>query len=137
MNSENNSRWNKGDTQKHLFADVFKISFLKNFSTFTRKYLCWSLFLIKVQAFRAATLLLRYCKHTCFPVSIAKFLRTALLQTSGACFWVQQPIEGVPRNTLFKIPRTTCCAIKLCRYEGLCPAAKTEIHGGCFPRNWA
>ena len=27
----------------------FKIGALKNFATFTRKYLCWSLFLIKFQ----------------------------------------------------------------------------------------
>ena len=30
----------------------FKISVLKNFAIFTRKHLCWSLFLIKLRAFR-------------------------------------------------------------------------------------
>ena len=30
----------------------FKISALKNFADFIRKHLCWSLFLIKLQAFR-------------------------------------------------------------------------------------
>ena len=43
----------------------FKIGVLKNFAMFTGKHLCWSLFLIKMQAFR------------CFPVNIAKLLRAA------------------------------------------------------------
>ena len=44
----------------------FKIGALKNFEIFTGKHFCWwSLFLIKLQAFR------------CFPVNIAKFLRAA------------------------------------------------------------
>ena len=34
-----------------------KISALKNFANFTWKHLCWSFFLIKLQAFKAATLL--------------------------------------------------------------------------------
>ena len=32
---------------------------LKNFANFTGKYLCWSLFLINLQALRSATLLKR------------------------------------------------------------------------------
>ena len=43
----------------------FKIGVLKNFAIFTGKHLCWSLFLIKWQAFR------------CFPENIGKFLRAA------------------------------------------------------------
>ena len=35
----------------------FKIGVLKNFANFTGKHLCWSLFLINLQAFRSATLL--------------------------------------------------------------------------------
>ena len=34
-----------------------KISVIKNFAIFTGKRLCWSLFLIKLQAFRSATLI--------------------------------------------------------------------------------
>ena len=41
----------------------FKIGVIKNFPIFTGKVLCWSLSLIKM----------------CFPVNIAKFLRTAFL----------------------------------------------------------
>ena len=49
----------------------FKISSLKNFEIFTEKYLCWGLFLIKLQDFKSATFLKRdsntgascgYCK---------------------------------------------------------------------------
>ena len=36
-----------------------KIDALKNFAIFTRKYLCWGLFLIKLQAFRLVALLKR------------------------------------------------------------------------------
>ena len=43
----------------------FKIIFLKNFAIFTGKHLCWSLCLIKLQTWG------------CFPVNIAKFLRTS------------------------------------------------------------
>ena len=43
----------------------FKIGVTKNFAMFTGKHLCWSLFLIKMQAFR------------CFPVYIAKLLKAA------------------------------------------------------------
>ena len=42
-----------------------KIGALKYFAIFTGKHLCWSLFSIKLRAFR------------CFPVNIAKFLRAA------------------------------------------------------------
>ena len=39
-------------------SDVFcKKAALKNFTIFTGKHLCWSLFLIKLQAFTSATLL--------------------------------------------------------------------------------
>ena len=44
-----------------LPLEVFhKKAVLKNFAIFTGKYLRWSLFLIKLQAARAATLLKRY-----------------------------------------------------------------------------
>ena len=54
----------------------FKIDALKIFAIFTRKHLCWSLFLIKLQAFRTGTLLKRDSNKG---VNIAKFSRTAFL----------------------------------------------------------
>ena len=50
-----------------LCETFFKIGVLKNFAIFTGKHLCWSLFLMKMQAFR------------CFLVNIAIFLRADVL----------------------------------------------------------
>ena len=51
---------------------MFKISALKNFAIFIKKHLCWGLLLIKLQAWRPATLL----KTHMFSCEI-NFLRTA------------------------------------------------------------
>ena len=68
------------------FEMLFKIGILKIFTIFTGKYLCWSLILIKLQACAtllkgnfssSATSLDLTQKHKCFPVNIAKLLRTA------------------------------------------------------------
>ena len=60
--------------------EVFcKKAVLKYFAKFTEKELCWSLFLIKSQAFSPAGLLKRL-QHRCFPVYIANFLRTSILK---------------------------------------------------------
>ena len=59
---------------------------IRNFAKFTWKYLCQSLFLIKLQALglRPATLLKKRHWRKCFPVNFAKFLTTPFLQsTSG------------------------------------------------------
>ena len=62
----------------------FKKGVLENFTKFTEKHLCWSLFLIMLQAFRPATLLKERLWHMCFPVNFAKFWRKSFLQnTSG------------------------------------------------------
>ena len=50
---------------------------LKNFLT---KHLCWSLFLIKIQAYSPANLLKRHSNTGVLLIVIAKFLRTALLR---------------------------------------------------------
>ena len=65
----------------------FIINGPKNFIIFTGKNLRWSLFLITLQAFRAATLLKKRLQHSFFPVNSAKSLKTAFLQnTCGGCF---------------------------------------------------
>ena len=46
-------------------AVVFEISSIKHFAIFTRKHLCWGLFLIKLQAFRPATFLKRDSDVSC------------------------------------------------------------------------
>ena len=55
---------------------------LRNFTKFTGKYLCHSLFFNKVAGLRPATLLKKRLWHSCFPVNFAKFLRTPILQNS-------------------------------------------------------
>ena len=57
---------------------------LRNFTKFTGKHLCQSLFFNKVAGPRSATLLKKRLWHRCFPMNLAKFLRTPFLQnTSG------------------------------------------------------
>ena len=62
----------------------FKIVVLKNLAIFTGKNLCWSLFLIKLQA-QACSFIKKRLQHRCSPVNIAKILRTTLQNTSGGC----------------------------------------------------
>ena len=50
-------------------------AFLKNCIKFTRKYLCWSLFLMKFQALRRV-----FCDSSkCVPVNFTKFLKASIL----------------------------------------------------------
>ena len=51
---------------------------LRNFAKFTGKHLCQSLFFNKVKVM-SATLLKKILWNRCFPVSLAKFLRTPFL----------------------------------------------------------
>ena len=53
----------------------FKISFTR----FTEKHLCWSLFLIKLQAWRPTTLL-KETPTRCFPVNTAKLLTAFFIE---------------------------------------------------------
>ena len=72
-----------GETNRSSLSQMFfKIGVLKNFANFIGKHQCWSIFLIKLQAWRPATLLKRDSNTG------AKFLRTLFLQnTSDGCFW--------------------------------------------------
>ena len=59
-------------------SEVFcKKALLKNFS---RKHLCWILFLTKMKAYRPANLLKRHYKADVFLTVIAKLLRTDILK---------------------------------------------------------
>ena len=57
----------------------FIIFVLKNFPIFTGEHLCWSLFFNKVAGSQVCNFMKRRFKHSCFPVNIAKFLKTAFL----------------------------------------------------------
>ena len=67
-----NMKCNTGLSRSSRSQMFFKIDLLKNFAIFVGKLLCWSLFLIKLQALKPATLLKRL-QHMCFPVNTAKF----------------------------------------------------------------
>ena len=77
-------KWN---SQKQPFADV-----LKNVLMFA-KNLCSRLFLIKLGAWRPAFLLKKRFQHRCFPVNIAKFLRTAFLWNTFCSLYFYVMIE--------------------------------------------
>ena len=60
--------------------EVFcKKGVLRNFTKFTGKHLCQSLFFNKVAGLGPATLLKKRLWHRCFPVNFVKFLRTPFL----------------------------------------------------------
>ena len=67
------------DEKKQPPEEFYKKGVLKNFAIFTGKHLCWGLFLIKLQTWPAFSLK-RRLQRRCFPVSIAKFLRTPVLK---------------------------------------------------------
>ena len=60
----------------------FEKGVLRNFTKFTRKYLCQTLFFNKVAGMRPATLLKKRLWHRCFRVNFAKFLRQPFLQNT-------------------------------------------------------
>ena len=63
-----------------IYRRPFKIGVLKNFAIFKGKHLCWSLFLINLWIFKACKFTRNRLQCRCFPVNIAKFLRTVFLQ---------------------------------------------------------
>ena len=89
---------------------------LRNFSKFTGKHLCQSLFFGKVAGLRPATLLKEKLSHRCFPANFEKFLRIpfltehlwwlflktqrifffnlALLKRFKNCFWIKMHTDG-------------------------------------------
>ena len=66
----------------HQWCSMEK-AFLNNFAIFTGKHLCWSLFSITLHhGFIPATFLKKRIQQRCFPVSVAKFLRTLILKNT-------------------------------------------------------
>ena len=69
-----------------------KVVFLKNFAIFKGNHLCWSLYLIKLQVFRPAALLIQvfsyeYCEILKTPVLKISCVRLLLTRhTSNICF---------------------------------------------------
>ena len=93
-------------SRSHMF---FKIGVLKNFTIFTGKHLCWSLFLIKLQAFRLFSC--EYCKIV--------FLQN----TSGGCFC---------KYTVLHYFSKRCCGIYCSFTLHNCFILKSKIFLICF-----
>ena len=78
-------KWNKSKSSRSQI--VFKIGVLKNFINFIGKYIYWNLFLIKLQAWRPATLLKRDSNTGVFLWNLQNFSEHFFLQNiSGGCF---------------------------------------------------
>ena len=88
--------------QKQLPEVFYKKAVLKNFAIFTGKYLCWSLFLIKLQA---CNFIKKRFQHRCLPVNIAKFLKTANLK--NIC------------RTAASVIFSSCSSCKSCKSQNL------------------
>ena len=74
---------------------------LRNFTKFTGKQLCLSLFFNKVAGLRPASLFKKRLRHRCFPVNFAKFLRAPFYRTMFEESWIKenpdkchQPLQG-------------------------------------------
>ena len=80
----------------HRWCSVKK-SVLRNFTKFTGKHLCQSLFFNKVAG--PATLLKNSLWHKCFRVNFVKFLRTLFLQNNSGRLLLQ----------LLREISSTCC----------------------------
>ena len=72
---------------------------LRNFTKFTRKHLCQSLFFNKVAGLRPATLLKKRPWYRRFTVNFAKFLRTPSLQNTSGLLLLKK--DCVVYNHLF------------------------------------
>ena len=84
----------------HPKSSIKKIV-LKNFTKFTGKHQCKSLFFNKVAGLRLATLFKKRLRHRCFPVNFRKFLRTLFVQnTSGGCFYCSHFIHETRKITI-------------------------------------
>ena len=64
--------------KKQLLKLFYKKAVLNNLAILIGKHLCWSLFLIQ-----ASNFITKRLQHRCFPVNIAKFLKTSILK--GIC----------------------------------------------------
>ena len=82
--------------KKHPPDMFYKKAVPKNFTIFTGKNMYWSLFL-NSQAY-----IKRRLRHRCFPVNIAKFLRTLILKNIGTAAsgfpWTASAIENFDSN---------------------------------------
>ena len=93
---------------------------------FTWKHLCRSFFLIKLQAFRAVTLLKRNSTTDVLEWNLRNFQEHLLRRTSAnGCFW--QSCPNTAETTLHKK-----CWLKACRYTFAWKPAVSNMSGSLF-----
>ena len=73
---------------------------LRNFAKLTGKRLCQRLCFNKVARLRPADLLKKSLWHRCFPVNLAKFLRTAFSQNTFGRLLLEAPIYFNKKNVI-------------------------------------
>ena len=68
-------------TKRRSRREVFcKKGVLENFTKFTGKHLCWSLFFNKVAGVRPESILKKRLQHRCFPLNLVKFLKNSFFK---------------------------------------------------------
>ena len=91
-----------GNIRKDSFSSVrrsrlqmfFKICHLKHFANFARKYLCRSVFIIKLKALgQPCNLIIKRLQHRSFPVMFVKLLRTSI--------FTEQPYENTSDGCIY------------------------------------
>ena len=80
-----------GNDRKQPPEVFYKKCVLKNFTKFTGKHLCQSLFFNEVTVLRPATLSKIRLWHRCFPVNFVKFSRTPFLQNTSGRLLLNDP----------------------------------------------
>ena len=112
--------WPFFEEEIHLFRSShqrcsIKKRVLRNFTEFTGKHLCQSLFFKKVLGLSPATLLKKRLRHRCYRVNFVKLLRTHFLQnTSKRLLLFVSFFEDISSLTFLK------------------PRKKTESNSQCF-----
>ena len=72
----------------------YKKTVINNFTMFTGKHLCWSLFFNKNTGLEACNFIKKRLQHRCFLDYAAKFLSTAILKNICDVFLHEEDVES-------------------------------------------
>ena len=112
----------------------FKKGALKSFAIFTGKCLCWSLFLIKLQAYN---FIKKEIPTQEFSYEYCKIFKKVLYKTLPvATFGYSNQSRIFQEISTLKFQGQHASQSNFYRHEGLCPATKTEIHRCWFRWNF-
>ena len=88
---------------------------LKNVANFTRKHVCWSRFLRKLQAFQICNFIKNILQHRCFPVRSARFFKNSYFEEhlrTTAISYVCQVIENTAIGTIYFVNLLQTCLLE-------------------------